>query len=210
MAEVDRTVTPITAREATALMMAALSTREDAPAPVAQHLLSLVWIETGAGQKMVCHNWGNLSGAYSGNYWRPAWYEVDESSSARLKELHARMLAGRAPSKFRAYSSRGEGLDDYLSLLYSSSYAPMLTAARAGDTRAFADAVHDTGYCPDDECRGERTYPSYQRLTRQFGSLLGLQPVSPAAMSSDHETGLGRAVLPLALLWVLAKGGFKL
>lgn len=208
MAELPRTLTPIGADAATALMVTSLGVLEEPkPELVAQHLLSLVWIETGNGRAMTQHNWGNLSGAYQGNYWRPPWFEVDESSSQRNRYLHQRMLEGKAPSKFRAYRDRGEGLDDFLRLIYSRPFAPMLVAARAGDTRAFANAVHDTGYCPDDACRGERTFARYDDLSRTFRPLLGLSSTSIVPTSSPSSSPSGLSSLGSVLLfWFLLKG----
>lgn len=198
-------MTPLPANVATALMVTALREREPKPERVAQHLLSLVWIETGAGTKMVQNNWGNLTGEYEGNFWRPAWFKVDASSSARMRELNRRMLAGKAPSKFRAYPSRGDGLEDFVRLMYQPRYAPMLNAARAGDTIAFADAVHSTGYCPDPECRGPRTIASYQKLTNKFAPMLGLEPSGTMRLASG---GKGGGIALLLLVWALAKGKF--
>ena len=172
---------------------------EQKPEEVALRLLSLVWIETGNGRAMVQHNWGNLAGEYRGSYWRPPWYKLTSSSSARMKALHQRMLAGKAPSKFKAYPDRGTGLDDFLALIYRPQFRPMLEAARAGNTRAFADAVHSTGYCPDDACRGERTIARYEDLRRTFGPALGLGSGSPLMAS-------GGGWIVLALLWALSKG----
>ena len=202
MGEVPTEVTPVAAHEATALMVTALREKEGELAPrVAQHFLSLSWIETGRGRKMLNHNWGNLSGAYRGDFWRPSWYRVTPSSPQRLRVLHERMLAGKAPSKFRAYPTRVAGLEDFIRLLYLPRYAPMLTAARKGATRAFADAVHDTGYCPDEECRGSRTIGSYRKLTNAFAPLLGL-PKRPSPGSAGPWDSIGL----LALLYLVAKG----
>jgi hypothetical protein len=202
MPEVPRTITPVKANEATALLVTALRDKEGKNVErVAQHLLALVWIETGGG-KLVCHNWGNLAGDYQGNFWRPPWYELSESSSPRQRELHQRMLDGKAPSKFRAYESRILGLVDFVRLLYSPRYAPMLAAARKGDTAAFAAAVHDTGYCPDDECRGERTLASYEKLTDKLAPLFGLEPRG----GGGSWSGIGM----LVVLYLLAKGGRRL
>lgn len=206
MAELPRTLTPIGADSATALMVVSLGEREDPDhvARVAQHLLSLVWIETAHGRAMTQHNWGNLAGEYQGNFWRPPWFTVDESSSARNRALHQRMLEGKAPSKFRAYPDRGAGLEDFLNLVYQPRYASMISYARTGDTQGFANAVHDTGYCPDDACRGERTFAHYDDLARTFRPLLGLPSTAivPVSSSRAPSSGLGA----LALLWLLSKG----
>lgn len=200
MPELPRTVTPISAQQGTALMVPALlALDEQSPERVAQHLLSLVWIETGGG-KLIQHNWGNLAGEYRANFWRPPWFEITESSSPRNIVLHEQMLRGKAPSKFRAYPDRGEGLDDFLNLVYSRPFAGMIVAARAGDTRAFADAVHDSGYCPDDACRGARTIASYEKLTNKFATLLGL---ATATLSSKGNDESGKGLAMLLLFWAL-------
>ena len=200
MGELPRTVTPLAANVATALMVTALRDREAKPEPVAQHLLSLVWIETGRGRSCIQNNLGNLAGSYQGNFWRPAWYRVDESSSPRLRALHERMLAGKAPSQFRAYPSRGEGLDDFVALLYQPRYRPMLQAARASDTEAFANAVYETGYCPDEGCRGANTISSYRSLTDSFAPLLGL----PKRFGNGG--GKWSGLVALLVIWALGKG----
>jgi hypothetical protein len=198
MAELARKLTPIAAHEATALLVTALREREgDRAQRVAQHLASLVWIETGGGRKMVWHNWGNLAGEYHGDFWRPPWFIVDESSSLRMRRLHQAMQQGKAPSKFRAYHSRPEGLEDFIRLLYEPRYAPMLKAARANNTQGFADAVHTTGYCPDDACRGSNTLATYRRLKNNFAPLLGL-PL--------EGNGPAGPILLVLLLFALAKG----
>ena len=104
---------------------------------------------------------------------------------------------GKAPSKFKAYESRPEGLDDFIRLLYEPRYAPMLKAARANDTQGFADAVHTTGYCPDDACRGSNTLATYRRLKNNFAPLLGL-PL--------EGNGPAGPILLVLLLFALAKG----
>lgn len=202
MAELPRTVTPLPARTAAALMMTALSIREpeETRARVAQHLLSLVWIETGNGKKCIQHNWGNLSGESPlGKFWRPPWYKVTAKSSARNKMLHKRMLAGKAPSQFRAYESRGAGLEDFLNLVYRPAYKPMLEAARHNDPSAFASAVHDTGYCADDECRGPRTVARYDDLTSRFAKLLGIPEGERRAAPVLNLAALGLLVVLLVV-----------
>ena len=208
MGELSRKLTPIDAQTAASLMMAALSVREAEGTQrklLAQHLLSLAWVETAHGQKMVRNNWGNLSGENQGNYWRPPWYQLSSSSSSKLRALHAAMLAGKVPDRFQAFASRGEGLDAFLSLVYRPRYAPMLRAGRAGDTAGFASAVHDTGYCPDEACRGERTLAHYQQLARTFRPLLGLPPAGGALLAKRDGSGFS-GLGALALLWLLAKG----
>jgi len=192
MTEVARTLTPITPEAAAALLVPALqsldpmTTRESA-----SFIFALMLNETARGEKLNNHNWGNITGEYQGSYFRPAWYTVDAGSSAQLKALHAEMVAGRAPSKFRAYPSHADGLRDYVRLLYSR-FPSVVNAAKTGNPFAFAEAIYTSKYCPDEGCRPEKMHRSYAALA-EFAvkqEAIGVLPKagsSPAAPSSSDS-----------------------
>jgi len=119
--------------------------------PLAELMLAQHWLETARGKKCFGWNWGNLSAgaSWTGSVWRPNWFQVDSTSSAREKRLHQLMLEHKVPSAFRAYPDAVTGVRDYVALLHRDRFQPILDAGKAGDVEAFARAVNETGYCPD-------------------------------------------------------------
>jgi hypothetical protein len=200
MGEVARSVTPLSRGEAAAGIVSAYRahTGHDPNRQLAELLLAQVWLETARGQSVVCHNWGNLSGSYQGSYWRPPWFEVTDASSARNKHLNAEMLAGRAPRSFRAYRDHKTGAHDYLRLLLTERYRPIIATASAGDPRAFAIAVQSTGYCPD--CVPSKTEPTFRALQSEFRAAGVFSHLAQSSSSGDDAN--------LAPLIILAAGAY--
>lgn len=150
--ELPRVITPISLSTAEGLLLGALTNQLAAPPSkeVASLLLAQLWIESGRGASSKAHALGNLMAAgfangvehfvWSGDYSRPSWY-ADTSHA-----LHSEMLAGRQPSAFRAYASFADSIADYVKLVLSPKYAPLMQAARTGNPHAFASAISSTGY----------------------------------------------------------------
>ena len=107
------------------------------------NLAALVAIETARGRSVQNGNLGNITARadYSGMVWRPPWFEINATSSPRDVQLHAAMLAGKAPSAFRAYASAEEGARDFARFLLKPQYAPLLRAATSTDVDAFRRAL---------------------------------------------------------------------
>lgn len=150
-------------------------------------LLALVWVETGAGGLMN-FNAGNISAGVSwpGLAWRPPWF--DDVTHPQ----HARMLAGKAPSAFRAYSSAADGFADFVRVL-RSQFQSVLSAAAGGNPAAFVSALHDSGYSKD---YNAAHVPSFTKLQHQFQPLVSHLPAGAAA-------GVGLLLVALAGLYAL-------
>jgi hypothetical protein len=175
MSEVPALRTPLT-RDATAAALVPAYVRVFGVEPDrnrAELLLAQVWLENDNGQAIIQRNIGNLSGD-SGSFWRPPWFDADaiealsdsDPNKARYLRLHKLMLGGQAPSAFRAFDTFDQGFEAWLRLLGSPSKSAILNAASSGDANAFARAIFDTGYCPDQACKDAG--PSYARLRDQI------------------------------------------
>lgn len=172
------------------------------PTNLAELMLAQIWIETGQGSSIWNYNVGNLSGEYQGNYWRPPWYEVDESSSNRYKELHQLMLDNKAPSKFQAYPDFETGFGQYLKLYQKDRYKPLLQAGISGNAFEFAKAIFETGYCPDDpQCRPENTASTIEYFQNKFRDM-GLFAYDDT-VSKDKTNLLLLLGLPVAMGGIL-------
>lgn len=166
---------------------------------VAELLLAQVLIETDWSRAMWRFNWGNITAgsAWTGDVWRPSWYELTPSSTARDRELNAKMLQGQAPKAFRAYASHDAGARGYVRFLLGKRFAPMLAAAATGSPTAFAAAVRSTRYCPDcTEAKGfSRSIANLQDQIRTAGWFNELP-------SSGSKVGdAAGALIGIALLW---------
>lgn len=176
--------------------------------------LAHVWLETNRSQGMWFHNWGNLSaGGFvqtpSGpverlswqDVWRPPWYESPPAASQAA--LHDKMLAGQAPSAFRALPNHREGAAGYVRLLARPAFRGMAEAGNRGDPRGYAAAVYGSGYCRDSGCRPEVLGPKLAALVAEFRRdrvFDGLGLVRPRPPASRSSSGLGAAVLVALLL----------
>lgn len=109
----------------------------------AVNLACLVGIETGQGSKCMNYNVGNITASphWTGKAWRPPWFDADEAQSdARLASLHEAMMAGTAPSAFRAYDSLEAGIADFAHVL-TRQFPEVLEAAKESDANRFRLAL---------------------------------------------------------------------
>lgn len=187
---VPRQPTPISAEHARDALLAAMPALNR---PTAALLLALIWVESGRGNLM---NWnaGNItaSSSWPGKAWRPPWFEA--SSDPHLAELHERMLAGTAPSAFRAYDSATQGFADFVGVL-KRQFSSVLAAASTGDPAAFVAALHDSGYSRDYRPVHIATFAQLQHQLEPLVSHL------PAGVAGAGGAGLAVAGIALALLW---------
>src|SRR5512139_950637 len=113
--EVPATATPVSEYEASVYLVVGLTQAlQDAPSEqVAVYSMALAWIETARGRSLIQNNPGNITttAGAAGSYWRPPWYP--EVHAAKYNGLHAAMLAGTAPSAFRAYPDPQSGWNDF-------------------------------------------------------------------------------------------------
>lgn len=206
MAEVPATVTPLTVDTAAySLQVAAQAADLYLTRAGALLLLALIWVETGRGQKTRQHNVGNVmargyrtSGVeysvWSGDYWRPEWFD-DQSSS-----LYQKMLDGKAPSAFRAYVSLVDGMSDYVAILLNKP--EVISAANRGDVPQFV-AELARSYSPDYSSAHQKTFDSLVKEFRQAGYFAELAE-APRKVSKSSGVGgmvLGFAGIVVAVLW---------
>jgi len=196
--EVPRVTTPISLSTAEGLLLDALKNRLVAlpSKEVASLLLAQLWIESGRGTASKAHALGNLMAAgfangvehfvWSGDYSRPSWY-ADTSHP-----LHSEMLAGRQPSAFRAYASFADSIADYVKLMFSPKYAPLVQAARTGNPHAFASAISSTGYTSQMPPGMGDTFAG---LLREFAAK-GVYASLPKAPSGTAPVGPASPVSP--------------
>lgn len=168
MAELERMPTPLS-RHAAAQGLVGAYVEVFGRTPTraeAELLLAQTWgLETGRGESVINFNWGNITGSYQGNFWRPPWFDPGPDASERTLRLHELMLKGQAPRSFRAYPNHEAGARDYIKLL-RDKFPSILQAARSGNVRSFAVAVRDSRYCPD--CDPNRTTPTFQAFVDEF------------------------------------------
>lgn len=150
MAEVARKRTLTTAAEVARLLVEQLPSWVELPhRRQAALLLGQLMLETDNGHAMDNNNPGNITTpSERAPFFRPAWFTVNEQSSARMKELHELMLKGKAPRAFRAYETLTDGLRDYLHQL-QKSFPTLLKASGTGDPTKFAEAIKSSRYTPD-------------------------------------------------------------
>jgi hypothetical protein len=151
LTEVNRVQTPCTRQQVAPLLVTCL--REIGETPTQGQcalLLAQVMLETANGAQ--CNNWnvGNITSREweTSTFFRPEWYEVDETSSGKLQWLHQQMLAGKAPRAFAAYDSLEAGVRSYVVDL-KHMFPSLLEASRTGSAPIFADAIRSSKYTPD-------------------------------------------------------------
>lgn len=186
--------TPISAEHARDALAAAMPGIDRDSASL---LLGLVWVETGGGH-LVSNNAGNITAndKWPGGAWRPPWFAP--SDDPHLQALHDRMLAGQAPSAFRAYDSAPDGFKDFARVL-KSQFRPVLEAARTGSPGLFVQGLHDSGYSKDYTLAH---VPSFTHFREQFLPLLAR---FPAGSALSVGLGSGAALALLAGLWALGR-----
>jgi hypothetical protein len=163
MLEVPRTVTPLALGAIRPLIEAAFAgLGRPLSALEAVNFAALVAIETARGQSVQNGNVGNITAGptYTGPVWRPPWFQ-DEAHP-----LHAVMLAGKAPSAFRAYDSLAAGAKDFAQLLLSEKYAPLVRAANQPSADVFRVALSER-YSPD--YKNPKSTATLEALQREFG-----------------------------------------
>lgn len=169
MLVVARTPTPV-AQSALPGLIAAGFEAESIPLPgISRMMLAvLVSIETARGRSVMNHNLGNISAgpSFPGTVWRPPWFDPAEAqASPRLQTLHQEMLAGRAPSAFRAYESREAGARDFARTL-KRDFPEVLRAATVANAENFQAALSQK-YSRDFARAG--VAESLAKLMREFG-----------------------------------------
>ena len=191
MAEVPATATPVTLDTAAyALLTAARAQGLSLTRVGALLFLALVWVETGRGKSTIQHNVGNVMArgyrtngveysVWSGDYWRPAWF--NDTSSA----TYQRMLNGQAPSAFRAYDSLVDGMADYVAVLFGKS--GLVQAANSGDVSAFVDVLSRT-YSPDYGPSHVKTFTSLVNDFDAQGIYLELGQAAPSVQTTATST----------------------
>jgi|GEM_PF-4280711 len=191
----------------------------------AELLLALLLLEHDHGRAVIEHNWGNVSvtAGPDVDYWRPPWFdleavnampdnvpgggfgaEVTNDKKARYLRLHADMLAGKAPSAFRAFPDDVSGLASFLKTVKPSMY----DAAATGDPAQFAAAYWSSGYCPDQACKDSA--PSFRALQKEIQTAGYFSALAPAKKKMVFRAGQPSAAPPkpaaLPGLWFWAWG----
>jgi len=186
---VPAVATPISAEHARDALRASMPGIDRESAAL---LLALIWVETARGTG--CFNWnvGNLTASdkWGGGAWRPPWFAP--SSDPHLNDLHTRMLAGQAPSAFRAYDSLPDGFADFARVL-KSTFPTVLKAAATGDAAAFVSALHDSRYSTD---YNARHIPTFRDLAAHFAELVASFPAGAIAAGGSALVALG-----VLLIW---------
>lgn len=200
MAQVPRHVTMASDTTVAPMLVSGLAQRIG-NTPVRQLallLLAQIWLETSRGQ-IIQNNVGNEAAGgfvngvdhitWSGDYWRPPWYdqaEIDATTDpvhrAKYQAQHVQMLAGEIPSAFRAFGSLQAGLESHLDLLFHPVYHPLLAAAATGDALAFAQEIK-RHYNPDKKYDPVATSHTLDSLVSGFNvkGLFDMLPKVPPA-----------------------------
>jgi len=106
-------------------------------------LAVLAALETGRGASMKNNNLGNITAgtSYQGLAWRPPWFDAAEAAgNPRHEHLHREMLAGRAPSAFRAYEGIHDGARDFARVL-ARNFPEVLRASLVPNAETFRAAL---------------------------------------------------------------------
>lgn len=188
MLVVARTPTPLSQSAFPGLIDEAFKA-EGAPLRGVQRMMLAVLasIETARGRAVQNHNVGNLTAGpnYTGAVWRPPWFDPAEAQGTpRLERLHQEMLAGRAPSAFRAYDSREDGVRDFARQL-KATFPEVMRAALVPNAENFRAALAQK-YSPD--YRNPATTAALTTLMKEYGITTAGSAVSGIAV--------------LAMLWL--------
>lgn len=204
MGEVPATNTPMSMPDVRALLA---QTWADLTATELDYFEALIWVETGGGKSLKQQNFGNLSagGFYSGSehlnfptYWRPPWY-VDAGGLGALTATRDKMLAGQAPSAFRAYATPTAGMAGYVKLLAAARYAPLRAAAGQDSVESFVDALASTGYSKD---YGSKHYATFRAILAQIRAtnIPVSAPDIQGGLSSSAGVGAAGVILGVVAL----------
>lgn len=187
---VPRTRTPVTMQQVRDLLLNAYTSELGrAPSKSALGSLSaLVGIETARGSAINNFNFGNISASESfrGDAWRPPWFEIlpgSDEDTPRNRAVHEMMIAGKAPSAFRAYPDRSAGMREFVAIVHRS-FPEVLSAAELGDPEAFRAALAQK-YSKDYE--NTKSTESLRALMQEAG-------ISP-------KVEVGRALAPSLFPW---------
>jgi S-formylglutathione hydrolase FrmB len=158
-----------------------------------QNLAVLVALETAKGSAMMNRNPGNITAgaSYGGLAWRPPWFDPAEAAAKgeRYVKLHAAMLAGKAPSAFRAYQSLADGFRDFAAVL-RRNFPEVLEAAKTADAVRFRDALAQK-YSHD------YATAEHAKTIAALQAELGLTPAAAAAGGLAGTVVLGAIVYGL-------------
>jgi len=155
-------------------------------------LLAQLAFETGQGQACDNRNVGNITTGErtSRDFFRPAWFEVTEASSPKLRALHDAMLKGQAPRAFVSYPSFAAAFGDYVREL-RVQFPTIINAAHTGDADATAAAIKSSNYTPDAPPTLGATLDSLRRQFLAKGFFASLPkdrsaPFEPVPVSRSH------------------------
>jgi len=152
-------------------------------------LAVLVALETGRGSSMYNNNVGNISASpnYAGMVWRPPWFDPAEAAgNPRNEALHREMLAGRAPSAFRAYEGIQDGARDFARVV-AKNFPEVLAASLVPNADTFRAALARK-YSPD--------YAN-PAATKSIAKLMSEYGITPGGAAGG--TGV---LMMLALAWL--------
>ena len=209
MAEVPMTPTPVTeADAATAITNRVLSKLGNGMfREVGELVMAQIWLESGRGQSLMNHNWGNITAGkdWLGDFWRPPWFDINavnalpettdaqKNKKRRLLDLHDKMVKGLAPQKFRAYSSFLNGIDDY-ALRLVKDFPTLVKGFLTGDAAKTAEAIRLSSYNPDsDDASTTKSLASLaSELSRKglFARLPNIPKASAPVVVSSPEPSL--------------------
>lgn len=156
--------TPLGPREAAdALSRAWQDVLGEPPPPGSVGVLWAQWaLETGRGQSMIGHNFGNIKGAGPGG--RSTVMATREGYGATEHGVRAR---------FRAYDSVDEGARDYVRTL-ARRFPGAIDAARQGNAAGFVDALQRGHYFTADPAAYRRGVESLAREFEHVGPREGV------------------------------------
>jgi flagellum-specific peptidoglycan hydrolase FlgJ len=176
MQVVPRVTTSLALTSIRPLIEAAFRAEDRDLSPIqAINLTALVALETARGKSIQNFNVGNITAAhtYTGPVWRPPWFE--KTGDPKLDALHERMLAGTAPSAFRAYASHEEGAKDFARFMLTDKYASVMRAADQPDADTFRRALSER-YSHDYE--NPASTASFRQLQRELGLASSVTPAA--------------------------------
>lgn len=191
-------------RAAAGLLAAAYAARTGgAPSlPLLELMLAQIWLETDRTAAAWFFNWGNITpgAAWTGDVWLPPWYELTPESTQRHRDLHAKMLDGKAPRAFRVYPNAEAGMDDYVREVTKASNRAIIEAGELGDAEAYARAVRG-GYCPDCSTEFGPALAAMRETLRGQGAFAGVEVSRSSSRSSRSSSALPLLVLG-GILWL--------